>query len=126
MVRTLLATSLVAAGALAAAAQQPTTVRGEIVEVSCYSKLGIEKSTGASHVACAKECAAKGQPLAILTDGDGLLKITGDYAANKFARLTEFIGREVEVTGTPDRYLDYSRAIRATKVTAVAARTGAR
>jgi hypothetical protein len=75
---------ILAAAALSAGvrAQQPLTVRGEIVEVSCYTKLGIEKSTGAGHVACAKECVAKGQPLAILTDGDGLLKITGDYAAD--------------------------------------------
>jgi hypothetical protein len=101
-------------------AQQPLTVRGEIVEVSCYTKLGIEKSTGAGHVACAKECAAKGQPLAILTDGDGLLKITGDYAADKYAKLTPFIGRQVEVTGTPDRYLDYSRAISVTKLAPIA------
>ena len=77
---------------------QPLTVRGEIVEVSCYTKLGIEKSTGAGHVACAKECVAKGQALAILTDGDGLLKITGDFAADKYAKLTPFIGRQVEVS----------------------------
>jgi hypothetical protein len=101
-------------------AQQPLTVRGEIVEVSCYTKLGIEKSTGAGHLACAKECAAKGQPLAILTDGDGLLKITGDYAADKYAKLAPFIGRQVEVSGTPDRYLDYSRAIKVTKLAPVA------
>ncbi len=99
---------------------QPLTVRGEIVEVSCYTKLGIEKSTGAGHVACAKECVAKGQALAILTDGDGLLKITGDYAADKYAKLTPFIGRQVEVSGTPDRYLDYSRAIKVTKLAPVA------
>ncbi len=103
-------------------AQQPLTVRGEIVEVSCYTKLGIEKSTGASHVACAKECAGKGQPLAILTDGDGLLKITGDYAAEKYAKLLPYVGRQVEVTGTPDRYLDYSRAIKVTKLAPVAAK----
>ena len=100
-------------------AQQPLTVRGEIVEVSCYTKLGIEKSTGASHVGCAKECVGKGQPLGILTDGDGLLKITGDYADAQLAKLTPYIGRQVEVTGTPDRYLDYSRAIRVTKLTPI-------
>ena len=100
--------------------QQPLTVRGEIVEVSCYTKLGIEKSTGAAHIACAKECAGKGQPLAILTDGDGLLKITGDYAAEKYAKLLPYVGRQVEVTGTPDRYLDYSRAIKVTKLAPVA------
>jgi hypothetical protein len=93
------------------------TFRGEIVEVSCYSKLGAEKGTASSHVSCAKECVSKGQPLAILTDGDGLLKITGDYAANNYAKLTPFIGRNVEVSGTPDRYLDYSRAIRVVKLT---------
>jgi hypothetical protein len=102
--------------------QQPLTVRGEIVEVSCYAKLGIEKSTGAAHVACAKECAAKGQPLAILTDGDGLLKITGDYAADKYAKLVPYVGRQVEVSGTPDRYLDYSRAIKVTKLAPIAAK----
>jgi hypothetical protein len=102
--------------------QQPMTVRGEIVEVSCYTKLGIEKSTGAGHVACAKECVGKGQPLGILTDGDGLLKITGEYADAQFAKLTPYIGRQVEVTGTPDRYLDYSRAIKVTKLAALPAK----
>lgn len=96
---------------------QPLTVRGEIVEVSCYTKLGMEKGTGAGHVACAKECVSKGMPLGILTDGDGLLKITGDYAANNHAKLTAYIGRQVEVSGTADRYLDYSRAIRVATLT---------
>ena len=108
--------------ALGAEAQDALTVRGEIVEVSCYTKLGIDKSTGAAHAACAKECVAKGQPLAILTDGEGLLKITGDYAANRYAKLATYIGRQVEVTGTPDRYLDYSRAIRVTKLAPIPAK----
>ena len=113
---------LVAAGAMTAGAQQALTLRGEIVEVSCYSKLGIEKSTGAEHVACAKECASKGQPLAILTDGEGLIKITGDYAADKYAKLAPYIGRQVEVTGTADRYLDYSRAIKVSKLAPIQSR----
>jgi hypothetical protein len=114
----------VAAGMLAAAssAQEILTLRGEIVEVSCYSKLGTDKATGASHIACAKDCVAKGQPLGILTDGDGLVKITGDYADNTFAKLAPYIGRDVEVAGTPDRYLDYSRAIRVTKLTPLASK----
>ena len=95
------------------------TLRGEIVEVSCFSK-GVAQSTGASHVACAKDCVQKGQPLGILTEEDGLLKITGDYAANKYAKLVDFIGKQVEVRGTSDRYLDYSRAIKVTAVTAAA------
>jgi hypothetical protein len=112
---------IVAAAAMGAFvhAQQPLTLRGEIVEVSCYTKLGIEKSTGAGHIACAKECVGKGQALGILTDGDGLVKITGDYAAEKYAKLLPYVGRQVEVTGTPDRYLDYSRAIKVTKLAPV-------
>ena len=115
--RILAIVALVGAAASTGRAQQALTLRGEIVEVSCYTKLGIDKSTGDPHVACAKECASKGQPLGILTDGDGLVKITGDYAANNFAKLTPYIGRQVEVSGTPDRYLDYSRAINVTKLT---------
>ena len=115
---------IVAAAAMGvlAHAQQPLTLRGEIVEVSCYTKLGIEKSTGPAHTACAKECAAKGQPLAILTDGDGLVKITGDYADGKYVKLLPYVGRQVEVTGTPDRYLDYSRAIKVTKLAPIASK----
>jgi hypothetical protein len=113
--------AVVAAASVGATAQQPQplTVRGEIVEVSCYTKLGIDKATGTGHAACAKECASKGMPLGILTDGDGLLKITGDYAANNHAKLVPYIGRQVEVSGTSDRYLDYSRAIRVVKLTAL-------
>lgn len=113
---------LLTSGLVAVSAQDSLTMRGEIVEVSCYSKLGVEKSTGAAHVACAKDCVSKGQPLAILTDGEGLIKITGDYTANKYAKLVTYIGRQVEVTGTTDRYLDYSRAIRVTKLTPIAAK----
>lgn len=113
---------LLTSGLVAVSAQDSLTMRGEIVEVSCYSKLGVEKSTGATHVACAKDCVSKGQPLAILTDGEGLIKITGEYAANKYAKLVTYIGRQVEVTGTTDRYLDYSRAIRVTKLTPIAAK----
>ena len=115
LVAILLTTELVAVSA-----QDTLTMRGEITEVSCYSKLGIEKSTGADHVACAKECVGKGQPLAILTDGEGLIKITGDYAADRYTKLVSYIGRQVELTGTKDRYLDYSRAIRVTKLTPIA------
>ena len=116
--------TMVGAATIGVQAQQALTLRGEIVEVSCYTKLGIDKSTGAAHAACAKECVSKGQPLAILTDGDCLVKITGDYAANNFAKLTPYIGRQVELSGTADRYLDYSRAINVAKLTPAARAIG--
>ena len=120
MIKMWLLAILLTTGFAAVSAQETLTLRGEITEASCYSKLGVEQSTGASHVACAKDCASKGQALAILTDGEGLVKITGDFAANKYARLVAYIGRQVELTGTRDRYLDYSRAIRVTKLTPIA------
>lgn len=94
---------------------QELTLTGEIVEVSCFAK-GVDKSTGAAHVACAKDCVSKGQALGILTDGDGLIKITGAYAANKYAKLIDYVGKQVELRGTSDRFLDYSRAINVTRV----------
>jgi hypothetical protein len=109
---------------LSLGAQGQLTLRGEVVEVSCFTKLGVAKSTGDAHVACAKECVAKGQALGILTDGDGLIKVTGDYAANKYAKLAPFIGQQVEVQGSEDRYLDYSRAIRIAKLRPVTTRKG--
>ena len=99
-------------------AQAPLVLRGEIVEASCFAK-GVAQATGAKHVACAKECAQKGQALGILTEDDGMIKITGDYAANKYAKLLDFVGKRVEVRGTQDRYLDYSRAIKVTSVALV-------
>lgn len=65
------------------------------------------------------DCAKKGHVLAILTDGDGLLKMIGDYGANNNAKLIDYVGKYVEVCGTRDRFTDYSAAIKVTKITTV-------
>jgi hypothetical protein len=109
---------LLLAGSTSTIAQETMTLRGEVVEVSCFPK-GVAQATGAAHIACAKECVQKGQGLGVLSQEDGLVKVTGDYAANKYAKLVPFIGRRVEVVGTSDRYLDYSRAIKVTKLTPI-------
>ena len=44
---------------------KPTTLRGEVVEISCYQKKGIAGGTGDAHAACAKECAQKGLALGL-------------------------------------------------------------
>ena len=108
----LVAAPLVAAG-------EEVTFKGEVVEISCYSKQGVAKGTGAAHVACAIDCAKQGKPLGLLTDGDGLFRFMGDYAENKNAKLILFIGKQVEVKGTRDIYTDYRPAIRPTKITAL-------
>jgi len=110
---------LLAAVAPSRAADQEVTLKGEVVEVSCYSKQGVAKGTGAAHVACALDCAKQGKPLGLLTDGDGLFKFVGDYTDNRNAKLIPFVGKQVQVKGTRDRYTDYTIAIRPTKITIV-------
>lgn len=105
------ATFCAAAWVVVNAADEELALKGELIEVSCYSKLGVEKSTGPAHASCAKDCAAKGLALGVLTDGDGLVKITGAFTENKNAKLLPFVGKKVDVRGNRDRYLDYSAAI---------------
>ena len=115
-VAVLAVTVLLGGGTLFAVGEE-VTYKGEVVEVSCYSKLGVAKGTGAAHIACALDCAKQGKPLGLLTDGDGLFKFMGDYTANNNAKLLPFVGKQVEVKGTRDVYTDYTYAIRATKIT---------
>jgi hypothetical protein len=115
-VAVLAVTALLGGGTLFAVGEE-VTYKGEVIEVSCYSKLGVAKGTGAAHVACALDCAKQGKPLGLLTDGDGLFKFMGDYTANNNAKLLPFVGKQVEVKGTRDVYTDYTYAIRATKIT---------
>jgi hypothetical protein len=118
MNRGIVAVALVVAGGLAQViAADEVTVKGEIVEVSCYSKQGVAKGTGAAHLSCAVDCAKQGKPLGVLTDGDGLYKFVGDYTDNNNAKLIPFVGKQVEVKGTLDRYTDYTTAIKPSKIT---------
>ena len=97
---------LVAAGA--GAEQEPVisrsammTLRGEVVEISCYKQKGVAAGTGAAHIACAKDCVAKkNAALGILSDGDGLFRLWGSYAKDTYAKLVPFIGQTVEISGT--------------------------
>ena len=79
----------------------PMTLTGEIVDISCYKTKGVAGGTGAAHVDCAKMCVLdKGAQVGILSDGDGLFKIWGPMAADKYAKVRPFIGQQVEITGT--------------------------
>ena len=79
----------------------PITYTGEIVDISCYKAKGVAGGTGAAHADCAKVCILqKDAALGILTDGDGLFKIWGSAAKDKYAKLQPYIGQTVEVTGT--------------------------
>lgn len=110
---------IVTAPLVVGAAGEEATLKGEVVEISCYTKQGVAKGTGAAHAACALDCVKQGKPLGLLTDGDGLFRFIGDYADNNNAKLIPFIGKQVEVKGTREIHTDYRPAIRPTKVTAL-------
>jgi hypothetical protein len=79
----------------------PMTLTGEIVEISCYKQKGVAAGTGAAHVACAKVCVLeKNAALGILSDGDGLFRLWGTMARDKYAKLQPYIGQTVSITGT--------------------------
>ena len=69
----------------------PMTLTGELVDISCYKSKGVAGGTGAAHVECA---------VGILSDGDGLFKIWGAAAKDKYAKVMPYIGQQVEITGT--------------------------
>jgi hypothetical protein len=94
--------SLVAGAVFAAALAMPVaaadmTVKGEVVDVAC-SLSKKEAGKGAAHANCAMSCAKGGQPVGILT-ADAIYTVVGDYAANKNAKLLDFVARNVIVTG---------------------------
>jgi hypothetical protein len=105
---TLLAAALTLAVPAGLASQEPVISRGapmaltgEIVEISCYKQKGVAASTGAAHVACAKQCVAeKNAALGILSDGDGLFRIWGTMARDKYARVLPHLGKTVVISGS--------------------------
>jgi hypothetical protein len=86
---------VVALGAPAFAKEE--TVKGELVDQTCYMK--DKKNVGEAHKDCAATCAKKGAPLAVLTDDGKLYQVTGDLAADKNAKLAAHVSHTVEVTG---------------------------
>lgn len=77
-----------------------TTVRGTIVEVTCFRQQGAATVSSPEQISCAKKRVAADGRLGILTEGDGLFQITGNLAANKYAKLAPFIGQRVDLSGT--------------------------
>jgi hypothetical protein len=76
------------------------TLTGEIIDIPCYKEKGVAAGTGAAHVECAKICVrTKDAGVGILTDGDGLFRIWGNMARDKYAKMLPYIGQTVEITG---------------------------
>jgi len=92
---------VVALGAPAFAKEE--TVKGQIVDQTCYLK---EKAAnpGKDVIAgedkeCATECAKKGQPMALVTADGKVYQITGDLAANMNEKIVPHVAHTVELTG---------------------------
>ena len=92
---------VLALGAPAFAATE--TVKGKVVDQTCYTK--DKTNTGPDHKMpqdvkdCAAACAKKGAPMALLTEDGKLYQITGGLAADMNAKLIPHISHTVEVTG---------------------------
>lgn len=98
---TLVATSSLSSQEPVINRSQPMTLTGEVVEISCYKQKGVAAATGAAHVACAKMCVLdKNAALGILSDGDGLFRLWGAMARDKYAKLLPYVGQTVAITGT--------------------------
>ena len=92
--------SIVAGAALMASMALPVfaadmTIKGQVVDVACSLE---KKGATEDDAACALSCAKSGQPVGIMT-ADAIYTITGDYAANKNAKLLDFVAKKVVVTG---------------------------
>jgi hypothetical protein len=99
-----------AAAALIVAVAAPAfarteTVKGRIVDVSCYN-MDKEHNAGKDHkmksgdtADCAAACAKMGRPMALLTDDGKVYELTGGLAADKNAKIVPHVSHVVEVTG---------------------------
>ncbi len=75
-----------------------TTIKGEVVEISCYLAHGAK---GDNHRGCGVACAKSGSPLGILTK-DGKLYVSvlpDDHKTAPNAILMEHVAHQVEATG---------------------------
>ena len=80
--------------------EKETTIRGEVVDVSCYLAHG-KNGSGESHKSCGEACAKAGGPLGILTK-NGKLYVSvmpDDHSAGPNAKLIDHVAHEVEATG---------------------------
>jgi len=96
------ATFVVALAAPAFAKEE--TVKGQIVDQTCYLKdkaanAGKDHKMAGDEKDCAVACAKKGAPMALLTAEGKVYQITGDLAANMNEKIVPHVAHTVELTG---------------------------
>lgn len=87
----------VVAAVVGAAAADEQTVVGQVIDLTCYARMG--KATGATYDECARKNARAGAILGILTE-ETVYTISGEMTNNENAKLLGFLGKTVEATGT--------------------------
>jgi hypothetical protein len=97
---TMAAVALLATGAFAAgekAADKPSVVKGEVLDLSCYVGHG---GMGEGHAGCAAKCLKSGQPMGLLGADGAVYLLFADHAdAAAFEKAKDFAGKKVEITG---------------------------
>lgn len=96
---TLVCLSFFAASALAQDnAGKEISVKGEVLDLSCYMKSGAK---GPDHKSCATGCLSKGNPIGILSsDGKVYLVVEDHKNAKPYEELKALAAEQVTVTGT--------------------------
>ena len=94
----LMVTAIAFAAAVPALAAE-MTVTGELVDNACYTKRGAENGSGSGHAQCAKDCAMKGMPVALVTAGGDVYMVAGSVTTDNNAALAPHMSHTVEVTG---------------------------
>lgn len=78
-------------------AQSVTTVKGEVLDMSCYMAKGAK---GQGHKKCAQACLDKGLPAGILTSsGQAYLLVEDHSAADAYKEAIKHAAANVEITG---------------------------
>jgi hypothetical protein len=86
-----------AAATTTAAADKPTTISGEVVDMDCYMSMGM---SGASHKDCAAKCIANGQAMGLLTSDGKVYVLTADHShGDAYNDLKKHAAEQVTVTG---------------------------
>ena len=88
-----------------------TTVRGEIVDLSCYLEVG---KHGEKHRGCAQRCLINGQPIGLLTENGNLYMLMEEEHDPRRDGMSNFreaaataVGKIMEVTGTETAHAGY-------------------
>ena len=77
-------------------AAKPTTLTGEVIDLSCYMGHG---ASGMDHAKCAQSCITKGMPVGFLTTDGTMYVILGSNHEPANKQVSDFAGKKSTITG---------------------------